>query len=136
MLLFAIIGVAEPNSQAAAKSLVAFVSIFIFTYGATWGCVSQVLLGEIPSTPLRSKTVSLATIAGWLCDLLILCGSPYLLSADYANLGTKVGFIFGGAQILVFFWTLFCLPEMKDRTLEQIDEMFLNVRHDSISKLL
>ncbi|RFU30415.1 hypothetical protein B7463_g5904, partial [Scytalidium lignicola] len=73
MMTFAIVGVAAPNSTAAAKCLVAF-------------------------TCLNS----------------------------YANLGTKVGFIFGGCTILTFFWTLFFLPETKGRTLEQIDEMFLN----------
>ena len=38
-----------------------------------------------------------------------------------------MGFIFGGittiATILIFYY----LPETKDRTLEEIDEMFLNV---------
>jgi SP family sugar:H+ symporter-like MFS transporter len=127
MLTFAIVGVAAPNSEAASKCLVAFTSIYIFTYGATWGPVPQVILGEIPSNRLRSKTMAIATAINWSCTLFIVCGIPYLLSADYANLGTKVGFIFGGITVFTFFWTLFFLPETKDRTLEQIDEMFMNV---------
>lgn len=128
MLIFAIVAVAAPGSVAAGKCLAAFVSLFIYSYGATWGAVSQVLLGELPSSKLRSKTVALATSAGWIIDILIICGMPYLISPAYANLGGKVGFIFGGCQILVLLWAIFFIPETKDRTLEEIDEMFMNVR--------
>jgi hypothetical protein len=93
MLTFAIVGVAAPGSTAAARCLSAFVSLFIFSYGASWGAVGPVVLGELSSTRLRSKTLSLCYIAGWSSDLLIICGIPYLISVDYANLGTKVGFI-------------------------------------------
>ncbi len=127
MMTFAIVAVAAPGSLAASKCLAAFVCLFIFSYGATWGAVSQVLLGELSSTKLRSKTVALATAAGWVSDILIICGIPYLLSADYANLGGKVGFIFGGCQIIVLLYSIFYIPETKDRTLEEIDEMFMNV---------
>jgi MFS transporter, SP family, sugar:H+ symporter len=127
MLTFAIVGTAAPGSKAAARCLSAFVSLFIFSYGATWGAVGPVVIGELPSTKLRSKVIALCYIAGWSSDLLIICGMPYLLSPDYVNLGAKVGFIFGGISILVFLWTFFFLPETKDRTLEEIDEMFMNV---------
>lgn len=127
MLIVASVGTAAPSSVVAAKCLSAFVCMFIFAYGATWGAVSQVLLGELPSTKLRSKTVALATMAGWLCDLLIVCGMPYLISPEHVNLGPKVGFIFGGCQVVVLVWTIFFIPETKDRTLEEIDEMFMNV---------
>ncbi|KAK4934294.1 hypothetical protein LTR10_024394 [Elasticomyces elasticus] len=126
MLTFAIVAVAAPGSKAASQCLAAFVSLFIFSYGATWGAVGPVVLGELSSTKLRSKTLALCYIAGWSADLLIICGTPYLISADYANLGAKVGFIFGGISILVFIWCFLCLPETKDRTLEEIDEMFMN----------
>ncbi|KAG0646297.1 putative glucose transporter rco-3 [Hyphodiscus hymeniophilus] len=133
MLTFAIVGAVAPNSQAADKCLVAFTSIFIFTYGATWGPVPQVVLGEIPSNRLRSKTIAIATTINWACTLLIICGIPYLLSDSFANLGAKVGFIFGGITVFSFFWALFFLPETKGRTLEEIDEMFLNVRSRSLT---
>jgi SP family sugar:H+ symporter-like MFS transporter len=127
MLAFAIVGAAAPNSIASARCLVAFSCLYIFTYGATWGPVAQVVIGEIASNKLRSKTLAIATTINWMCTLFIVCGTPYLISISYANLGPKVGFIFGGCTVLTCFWTFFFLPETKDRTLEQIDEMFLNV---------
>lgn len=127
MFIFAIVGVATPGTNAAAKCLVAFVCIFTFSYGASWGPVSFVLVGELPSTKLRSKTVALATSIGWVLNVLISVGMPYLLNATYINLGTKIGFIFGATELLSLVFVVFFLPETKDRTLEEIDEMFMNV---------
>lgn len=127
MFIFAIVGVATPGTDAAAKCLVAFVSLFTFTYGASWGPVTFVLVGELPSTKLRSKTVALATSVGWVLNVLISVGMPYLLNAAYVDLGTRVGFIFGATELLALGFVVFFLPETGDRTLEEIDEMFMNV---------
>lgn len=63
----------------------------------------------------------------WATSMLIICGAPYLIDPQYANIGTKIGFIFGGLTIPVLVFVIFFVPETKDRTLEEIDEMFLNV---------
>ena len=53
---------------------------------------------------------------------------PYLIYDDYAGLGSKVGFIFGGFMIVAFVFTYFCVPECKGKTLEEVDHLFrLNV---------
>jgi MFS transporter, SP family, sugar:H+ symporter len=127
MLLFAIVGVADPNSKVAANVLVACVCVYLFAYGATWGPVPLAVIAEIPSNGLRSKTISMATTSDWLAAMFIACGSPYLVSAQYANIGAKLGFIFGGCLVISVISLYFVLPETKDRTLEEIDEMFLNV---------
>lgn len=49
---------------------------------------------------------------------------PYLLYEPYAALGSKVGFIFSGSLVLAFIFTYFCVPECKDKSLEQIDLLF------------
>lgn len=51
---------------------------------------------------------------------------PYLINADYANLGSKVGFIFGSIMVLSMFFVYFFVPECKDKSLEQIDYLFQN----------
>lgn len=51
---------------------------------------------------------------------------PYLLNEPYAALGSKVGFIFGGAAVLAFIFAFFCVPECTHRTLEEIDQLFLD----------
>ena len=49
---------------------------------------------------------------------------PYLIKPQYANLGAKVAFIFGGFVTFYFIWAIFCLPEVKGRSLEEIEELF------------
>ena len=127
MYLFAVIAVVKPGSTVAANFLVACVCIYTFTYGATWGPIPTAVITEIPSNGLRSKTMSMTTALAWTIALLIACGVPYLVSPAYANIGAKLGFIFGSTLLVSFFCLFFTLPETKDRTLEEIDEMFPNV---------
>lgn len=49
---------------------------------------------------------------------------PYLVFADEAGLGSKVGFIFGAIAALSLVFTYFCVPECKGKSLEQIDWLF------------
>lgn len=51
---------------------------------------------------------------------------PYLLNEPYAALGSKVGFIFGTAAVLAGIFAYFCVPECNHRTLEEIDQLFLD----------
>lgn len=127
LLAFASINEAYPGSPAAAKCLIAFICIFSFTYSATWGSIGPIVIGEVPSNARRSKTVSIALGASFLVALTVITSIPYLIGPTYLNLGTKIGFVFGGLTVLVTIGTVFFLPETRDRTLEEIDEMFLNV---------
>ncbi len=49
---------------------------------------------------------------------------PYLLNAPYANLGSKVGFIFGSLAVAATLYAYFFIPECKGRTLDEIDKLF------------
>jgi len=49
---------------------------------------------------------------------------PYLLNPDKANLGGKITFIFFGTSLPVCLYLFFCLPEMKGRSVVEIEEMF------------
>ena len=49
---------------------------------------------------------------------------PYLIREEHAGLGPRVGFIYGSICVISFIVTFFLIPEMKGRSLEEIDEMF------------
>lgn len=49
---------------------------------------------------------------------------PYLLKAPYADLGAKVGFIYGSLCVVMVVVAFFCIPEMKGRSLEEVDQLF------------
>jgi hypothetical protein len=50
--------------------------------------------------------------------------TPYLLNAPYADLGSRVGFIFGALAVCSFAFAYFCVPEMKGKSLEDINQLF------------
>jgi SP family sugar:H+ symporter-like MFS transporter len=90
MLTFAIVGVAAPGSQAAARCLAGFTLLYEFFYSASWGPLGFVLASEIASTELRAKTLGLATAVNWACTLSLAAWLPYALNPTVGNLGTKV----------------------------------------------
>lgn len=49
---------------------------------------------------------------------------PYLLDAPYANLQGEVGFIYGSMCFLSLVWGYFFLPELKNRSLEELEDLF------------
>lgn len=46
------------------------------------------------------------------------------MNPAYAGLGPNLGYVWGGFSVLGAVWVWLCLPELKDRTLEETDELF------------
>jgi hypothetical protein len=79
---------------------------------------------EVPSPRLRDKSA----VVGWsfqnLWAFVVTFVVPYLINDAYAGLQSKVGFIFGSICVLGLVWAYFFFPELKGRSLEEIDEFF------------
>jgi MFS transporter, SP family, sugar:H+ symporter len=57
---------------------------------------------------------------------------PYLLYAPYANLGTKIGFVFAPLALMTLIFAIFAIPECRGLSVEEIDQLFLQktpIRH-------
>ena len=93
--------------------------VFFFFFAS-----GPVTSSEVPSLRLRDKSISLAWNVQNVSNFLVSFTLPYLLNAGYANLGSKVGFIYGSIGLAGVVWGFFFLPELKGRSLEEIDEMF------------
>lgn len=50
--------------------------------------------------------------------------SPYIQDAGYGNLQGKIGFLWGSFSLAAATWCYFYLPELKGRSLEELDELF------------
>jgi MFS transporter, SP family, sugar:H+ symporter len=59
-----------------------------------------------------------------LCSFVVAFTLPYLLDAPYADLGSQLGFIYGSMSLLSLIFGYFFLPELKNRSLEQVETMF------------
>ncbi len=124
--LFLVGGMGEIKTPTAVQKnfLVACVQLFGISYGFSWGALSYVVMSEAPSGRLREKTVLIATSTSAILTFLITFTLPYLLNAPYAALGPKVGFVYGSFCAATLVVTYLFVPEMKNRSLEEIDEMF------------
>jgi len=81
--------------------------------------------GEFPSQRLRSYTFGLASAIGFLGAWLTTFTAPYFINPSALNWGPKYGYIWTPSCFIAAAWVWFYLPEVKNRTFEEIDEMFL-----------
>ena len=80
--------------------------------------------GELPTQRLRSHTFGLAASAGFVGAWLTTFTAPYFINPQAMNWGPRYGFIWAPSCAIAATWVFFFLPEVKNRTLEEIDEMF------------
>lgn len=79
---------------------------------------------EVPHLRLRDKNALVVYCTQFVFDFVVTLTLPYLLNADYANLQSKVGFIYGSCGIIGLTWAYFCLPDMAGRSLEELEQMW------------
>lgn len=98
--------------------------IIFFVFVAGVGGAYPTISGETSSIRLRAKTNALGFVMSYFSSWLFSFILPYLFNPDEANLGGKLGWIFFGLCIIGFVVLFFELPEMKERTYQEIDYMF------------
>ncbi|UZJ55900.1 hypothetical protein CBS101457_005220 [Exobasidium rhododendri] len=129
-LLVAIIGTTvSVNNQAAQRSLVALVCLYVAGFASTWGPAAWVVCGEIFPLAIRAKALSLCTASNWLWNFGIGYATPYLVDVGpgKAGLGTKVFFIWAGTCFCCAVFAFFCIVETKGLSLEEVDELYSSV---------
>lgn len=113
-----------PQTEAVKKGTLAAIFFWYFIDAVGWaGCV-WITCAEAPTTALRERTMTIATFGGFVVNLLIQYISPYLQDEGYANLGGKIGFVWGSFALGAAVWVALFLPEMSKRSLEELDELF------------
>ncbi|KAI0018645.1 sugar transporter [Xylariomycetidae sp. FL0641] len=124
LLAMGALGTVSDPSHAVKSGIVALMVIFMAGYYLGWAPVSHILSPEIPSMKMRDVTYRTASFGNVCIQLAISMALPYLLNKPGANLGSKVGFIFGSVVVVSLVFTYFYIPECKGRTLEEIDLLF------------
>ncbi|KAJ5748754.1 uncharacterized protein N7511_010450 [Penicillium nucicola] len=98
--------------------------LFGFFYIMSFGAIGAVTAAEVPHLQLRDKNSMIVYCVQFVCDFVVSFTLPYLLDAGYANLQSKVGFIYGGLGFLGLVWAYFYLPDMAGRSLEELEIMW------------
>ncbi|KAF4458788.1 maltose permease [Fusarium albosuccineum] len=123
LLLIGILDVVPTGAAKWAQS--SLTVIFSFVYFMTIGAVAFVLLGEVSSLALRARTTALATATQAIFGIIMFFAVPYMVNPDAGNLVGKVGFVFGGLSSIASAVCFFYIPELKQRSYQEIDAMFL-----------
>ncbi|KKK25375.1 hypothetical protein P175DRAFT_0521539 [Aspergillus ochraceoroseus IBT 24754] len=118
------LGTISHRSQTQKNSLVASLMLFSFAYALSWAPLSYVVLSEAASRRVVEKTNMLAISISVITAFVVSFTVPYLINADYAGLGARVGFIYGSFAVIMAVLAYFIIPEMKGRSLEQLDVLF------------
>jgi len=114
----------------AQRAAIAFVCIYIFFFASTWGPIAWVVTGEIFPLKVRAKCLSMTTATNWLLNWAIAYATPYLVNFGdgNANLQSKIFFIWFACCFLCIAFVYFMIYETKGLTLEQVDELYAEVK--------
>ena len=104
--------------QAGYLALVALL-IYIASFAVGLGPVFWLMISEIFPVGIRSKAMSVSTLANWAAN--------FLVAATFLTLGsliTRQGtfFLYAGIAVVAFAFFLAKVPETKDRSLEQVQD--------------
>ncbi|CAK7210100.1 hypothetical protein SBRCBS47491_000656 [Sporothrix bragantina] len=116
----------SPLSTASKKGIMSMITVYGVGFAIGWAPLTYVVATEIPALRLREHTLRLGFVVNVIFNFAVNFSIPYLINADYANLGSKVGFVFGSIMVLSMFFVYFCVPECKGKSLEQVDFLFHN----------
>ena len=85
---------------------------------------SYVIVSEAAALSVKEKTNLLACVVSVLTTFVTSFTIPYLINAQYANLGGKLGYIYGVINVITVAMVYLFIPELKGRTLEEVDQLF------------
>ncbi|GKZ88932.1 hypothetical protein AnigIFM59636_010067 [Aspergillus niger] len=96
--------------------------LYMAFFGA-YSCLTWVVPAESFSFNTRSQGMAICSVFLYLWSFIVTYNFEGMQKA-MTYTGLTIGF-FGGLAALGFFYQLFFMPETKDKTLEEIDELFL-----------
>ncbi|KAL2066669.1 hypothetical protein VTL71DRAFT_2741 [Oculimacula yallundae] len=129
------ISVGAGTSTAGYYAQAVMMLLWLFVYYMTVGPICYAIIGEISSTRLRNKSISLSRSSYYVGQIICNVVNPYMLNPTEGDWKGKTGFFWGGCAFAFFVWTWFRLPESKDRSFEELDLLFAqNVKARDFSK--
>ncbi|OQV06969.1 hypothetical protein CLAIMM_11465 [Cladophialophora immunda] len=125
VILWIMGGLAVAGSPGDLKGTVAMILLYCWFYNVTIGATAFVCLTETATARLRVKTIAIGLGLQNSISVMWSFVLPYLFNPDKANLGGKLGFVFGGLSFICIGFLWWYQPETKGRSYEELDEMFM-----------
>jgi sugar porter (SP) family MFS transporter len=105
-------------------------NVFVVSFGASWGPVVWVLLGEIFPNRIRARALGIAAGAQWLANFTVTVTFPPL--ADFSLVFTYG--LYALFAVLSFVFVLRKIPETNGMSLEQANTLFVEKKKDRSGK--
>ncbi|KAJ0416380.1 general substrate transporter [Aspergillus carlsbadensis] len=118
------LGAKTNRSASDTNGMVASFILYAAILHATLGPAAYITAAEVGTATLREKTMAVSTAWNVVVGFAVVYTTPYLLSTPGANLGARLGYVWGGCAAVGAVWAWFFMPELKGRSLEDIDELF------------
>lgn len=116
-----VIGLYNYTAQPAlASAAIFFLVMLSFGFSLGYAPLTNVVMTEVVSLRLRDVSVRTAGMARVVSNFVVGFSLPY----EIDSIGLKLGFIYAGFCFVAFFFTYFCVPECKGKSLEVIEHMF------------
>ncbi|KAK7027536.1 hypothetical protein VNI00_015170 [Paramarasmius palmivorus] len=126
MLVVSSVATVTNNKPTGALGRLTLAAVFIWVliFACTWGPMPWTISSEVSSNRLREKTLATAAWSGFGVGLLSNLLVPYIQDAQYGNLQGKIGFMWAGFSVAAIVFCYLFVPELKGRTLEELDVLF------------
>lgn len=124
LLVMGSVGTAPSSDNAAKWVTSAMLVAWVCLYDISIGPLAFCIVSEVSATRLRNKTIAIGRSSFYLFYIVFNVATPYMLNPAEAGWKGKTGFLFAGTCALSVLWVFFRLPELKDRTYEELDILF------------
>lgn len=95
-----------------------FANMFVIFFGATWGPLVWVLLGEMFPNSIRAAALAVAAAAQWAANFFISTTFP-----RFAEIGLTFAYgFYAFFALLSYFFVLRFVPETKGKELEEMSD--------------
>ncbi|KAJ5921297.1 hypothetical protein N7466_009623 [Penicillium verhagenii] len=124
MLILSAVSTALGQDDISKIVVVVLLCSWSFIFGGTIAPTAYLASVEMHSVSLRTYGQANSTIIYGIFSFGATFWTPYMLDAQYGNMGANVGYFYAGVTIVIAA-LIFCLvPETASLTLEQIDNVF------------
>jgi hypothetical protein len=82
------------------------------------------IASELGGIHMRKKIMMVGTTTETFTAWLVSFTSPYIMDEPYGGIGGNIGYVFAGMALIAMFFGIFFVPELRGRSLEEVDELF------------
>ncbi|CAH03072.1 sugar porter family MFS transporter [Kluyveromyces lactis] len=110
------------ENTSAANGVIASSYLFVCFFAPTWGIGIWIYCSEIFNNMERAKGSALSAATNWAFNFALAMFVP----SAFKNISWKTYIIFGVFSVALTIQTFFMFPETKGKTLEEIDQMWVD----------